>query len=146
MSLQGGALIAILLAIAGLHFYWGLGGFWPGHDSNSLRETVVGTKGGPMFGFWACAMVVGALAAAAAFVWARHSPLMQSPLRVVILAAYAVLILVFAARGVASYVSPVFDYARGRPFFELNLWLYAPLCLLIATLYVIDFPRGQEAH
>lgn len=143
MSVPGAALIAILLAIAALHFSWGVGNVWPGHDSNSLRETVAGTARGPMYGFWACAMVAGALAAAAAIVWSRHSPLMESPLRWVILAGYAVLILVFAARGLAAYVSPVFEYARGRPFFELNLWLYAPLCLLIAALYVLDFPRGR---
>lgn len=141
MSLYAAALIAILLAIAALHLSWGVGSTWPGHDSNSLRETVVGTARGPMYGFWACAMVAGALAAAAAVVWARHSPLMDGLLRWVILAGYVVLILVFAARGLAPYVSPVFEYARGRPFFDLNLWLYAPLCLLIAALFVLDFPR-----
>lgn len=144
MSIPGVALIVILLAIAALHLSWGLGNVWPGHDSNSLRETVVGTSGGPMYGFWACAMVAGALGAAAAIVWARHSPLMDGPLRWVIFAGYVVLILVFAARGLAPYVSPVFEYARGRPFFELNLWLYAPLCLLIAALLALDFPRALK--
>jgi hypothetical protein len=141
VSLPGAALIAILLAIAGLHLYWGLGGLWPGHDSNSLRETVVGAARGPMPGLWPSAMVAAALAAAAIIVWARHSPLNEGMLRGLILAGYVVLILVFAARGLAPYVSPVFEYARGRPFFELNLWLYAPLCLAIAALYVLDFPR-----
>jgi len=141
MSAPGLVLIAILLAIAGLHLYWGLGGLWPGHDVNSLRETVIGAARGSMPGFWPSAMVAGALAAAAAIVWARHSTLMAGPLAAVIQAGYAVLILVFAARGLASYLSPVFDYARGRPFYELNLWLYAPLCLAIAALLALDFPR-----
>lgn len=144
MSIQALLLIAILLAIAGLHLYWGFGGLWPGHDTNALREMVVGTARGPMPGLAASAMVAAALAAGAAIVWARHSPLKEGPLRWVILAGYVVLILVFAARGLAPYVSPVFEYARGRPFFALNLWLYAPLCLLIAALYLLDFPRGGE--
>lgn len=143
MSLAAWALIAILLAIAALHLYWGFGGFWPGTDSNSLRETVAGTARGPMYGLAACAMVAGALGAAAAVVVARHSALMNSPLRLVVFAGYVVLILVFAARGLAPYVSPAFEYARGRPFFELNLWIYAPLCLAIAALFVLDFPRTR---
>jgi Protein of unknown function (DUF3995) len=143
VSVVSGALIAILLAIAALHLYWGFGGLWPGSDSNSLRDTVVGAARGPMYGLVACAMVAGALGAAAAVVVARHSALMNSPLRLVILAGYVVLILIFAARGIAPYVSPVFEYARGRPFFELNLWVYAPLCLAIAALFVIDFPRTR---
>lgn len=144
MSLPGAALIAILLAIAALHVYWGFGGVWPGHDSNSLRATVVGTARGPMYGLTACAMVAGALAAAVALVVARHSMLMDTPLRLVVLAGYVVLVLIFAARGIAPYVSPAFEYARGQPFFDLNLRLYAPLCLAIALLFVLDFPRLQR--
>ncbi len=151
MSIPGVALIALLLAIAALHLYWGIGGLWPGHDPNSLREMVVGTAQGPMpprmgplSGVWPAAIVAGLLASGAAIVTARHSALMDGPLRWLILAGYAVLILVFAARGLAPYVSPVFEYARGRPFFELNLRLYAPLCLFIAALFVWTFPRSVE--
>jgi hypothetical protein len=144
LTLAGGALVAILLAIAALHFYWGVGGVWPGTDSETLRQTVVGTASGPMYGFLACAIVAGALASAAAVVVVRHSGLMGGPLRFLVLAGYVVLILVFAMRGIAPYVTPVFEYARGRPFFELNLWLYAPLCLAIATLLLLDFPRGRS--
>ena len=147
MSLPGAAVIAALLAIAALHLYWGFGGVWPGTDSNSLREIVVGTRGGPMYGLAACALVAGALITAAAVVAARHSTLIGGPLKLLILAAYCVLILVFMVRGLAPYVSPVFEYARGRPFFELNLWLYAPLCLAIAALLAFDFldSRSREA-
>lgn len=145
MSASGAILIAVLMAIAALHLYWGFGGVWPGGDADSLRATVVGTARGAMPGLALCALVAGALAAAAAIVWARHSPLMEGPLRLVLLAGYAVLILVFAARGLAPYVSPVFEYARGQPFFALNLWLYAPLCLALAGLLILDFPRGARA-
>jgi len=33
-----GALVVVLLALATLHFYWGLGGRWPGHDDRSLSR------------------------------------------------------------------------------------------------------------
>jgi hypothetical protein len=51
-----------------------------------------------------------------------------------------VLIAVFALRGLAPYVTPVFEYARGTPFFELNRLYYAPLCLVIAAGLAINFP------
>lgn len=150
MSVAGGTLIALLLAIAALHLYWGFGGLWPGHDANSLREMVVGTSQGPMpprmgplAGVWSAAIVAGLLATGAAIVVARHSSLMGGPLRWLILAGFVGLILVFATRGLAPYVSDVFEYARGRPFFDLNLRFYAPLCLAIAALLVLDFPRGR---
>jgi hypothetical protein len=41
-------------------------------------------------------------------------------------------------------VSPVFEYARGTPFFELNRLYYAPLCLLIAAALAADFPRAAQ--
>lgn len=145
MSLPGAALIALLLAIAALHLYWGLGGFWPGHDSDSLRRTVVGTSSGRMYGLGPSAMVAGALAAAAIVVAARHSALMQGPISLIVIAGYVVLVMVFAGRGLAPYVSPVFEYARGQPFFDLNLRIYAPLCLVIAALFVLDFPDLQRA-
>jgi len=39
---------------------------------------------------------------------------------------------VFAARGLATYVPPVFRYANGTPFATLNRRAYGPLCLAIA--------------
>ena len=67
-----------------------------------------------MYGLAACALVAGALIVAAAVVAARHSTLIGGPLKLLILAAYCVLILVFMVRGLAPYVSPVF-VVRARP-------------------------------
>lgn len=145
MSLPAWVLIAVLLAIAALHLYWGLGGRWPGHDDDSLRLMVVGAKHGRMYGFWPSAMVAGALTAAAAVVFARHSPIMGGGLSWIVLAGYVVLVLVFGLRGLAPYVTPAFEYARGTPFFDLNRAYYAPLCLIIAALFVIDHPAWKAA-
>lgn len=134
------ALIAIFLALAALHLYWGVGGRWPGRDEDSLRLMVAGVKQGRMYGFLPCAMVAMALSAAAAIVTARNSAIMDGEFAWVVVAGYSVLIAVFGLRGIAPYVSPVFEYARGTPFFALNRLYYAPLCLLIAAALFADFP------
>jgi hypothetical protein len=142
VSALGAALIAVLLLLAGLHLYWGLGGRWPGYDDNSLRLMVVGTKHGRMYGFWPSAMVAAALASAALVVFARHSGL-AGPFSWIVIAGYVVLLLVFGLRGLAPYLTPAFEYARDTPFFALNQSYYAPLCLLIAAGLVFDFPRAS---
>jgi hypothetical protein len=35
-------LTMVLIALAALHAWWGVGGRWPGHDERSLVELVVG--------------------------------------------------------------------------------------------------------
>ncbi len=62
----------------------------------------------------------------------------------VIFGGYAALVLVFGLRGLAPYVTPIFNYARQTPFFVLNRRYYAPLCLLIAAGLVVDFPPGAD--
>lgn len=137
----GGALILLFLLLAALHLYWGVGGRWPGHDEDSLRLMVSGVKRGRMYGFAACAAVALALAAAAAVVFARHSALMVSPFAWVVVTGYVVLILVFGLRGLAPYLTPVFEYARGTPFFDLNRLYYSPLCLAVALGLVVNLLR-----
>lgn len=95
-----------------------------------------------MYGLGPCAAVAFALTSATAVVYARHSIIMTSPLAWVVIAGFVLLILVFGGRGLAPYVSNVFDYARGTPFFDLNRQYYAPLCLAIAAGLALDFPRS----
>jgi hypothetical protein len=140
MTITGSALIAVLLAIGALHFYWGVGGRWPGHDDASLVSIVAGAKSGRMYGFAACAAVAFAFALAAAIVAARHSSIMSGGFGWIITAGYVVLILVFALRGLAPYFTPIFEYARGTPFFDLNRLYFAPLCLIIAAGLALNVP------
>lgn len=142
MTLTGAALIAVMLSIGALHLYWGVGGRWPGHDDASLVSIVAGAKNGRMYGFAACAAVALALASAASVVGARHSAIMSGGFGWVVTAGYLVLIAVFALRGLAPYLTPLFEYARGTPFFELNRLYYAPLCLAIAAGLALNFPRS----
>lgn len=123
-------LAAALFALAGIHLYWGLGGRWPGHDEASMVEHVVGrTRGMRAPGFLASAAVALALAAGGALVLASLAP---TPWDGWLKAARWALLLVFAGRGLATYVPPVFRYAEGTPFATLNRRAYGPLCLAIA--------------
>jgi hypothetical protein len=135
------ALVTIMLGLlAALHFYWGLGGRWPGHDDRSLVEMVVGrTRDMKAPDFWACLFVTFALLAAAALV-ALHGGLLRLSLpdwvRVIVQVGFWTAFAVFAARGVAGFVPAAFRYAEGTPFARLNLLLYSPLCLAIAAGFV----------
>jgi hypothetical protein len=113
-------LSAMLIAVAALHLYWGLGGFWPGHNNDSLVGIVVGPgPGGPVPPLWA-SLPAGAL-------WAC--------------------VFVFVARGLATY-SWFFDNTQGTAFYELNRVLYFPLCLALGIgLGIVWFgrPRGGRS-
>lgn len=124
-------LAATLFALAGVHLYWAFGGRWPGHDEASMVEHVVGrTAGMRAPGPLASAAVAAALAAGGLLVLAVLAPTsVWSPW---LKAARWVLFAVFALRGLATYVPPVFRYAEGTPFARLNRRAYGPLCLAIA--------------
>lgn len=123
-------LAAALFALAGIHLYWGFGGRWPGHDEASMVEHVVGrTRGMRAPGFLASAAVAAALAAGGVL---ALSSLTQTRWDGALGAARWALFAVFAGRGLASYVPPVFRYAEGTPFATLNRRAYGPLCLAIA--------------
>lgn len=142
MSITGALLIFVLLLLAGLHLYWGVGGVWPGHDAESLRLTVVGTRRGTMPGIAACAAVATALVAAAAIVFFGQWRVASGAPSLIVCGGYATLILMFGLRGLAPYLTGAFEYSRGTPFFDLNRQYYAPLCLLIAGGFALNFPAG----
>lgn len=121
----------ILFLLAAIHLYWGFGGRWPGHDEASMVEHVVGrTRGMKAPGLLASAAVALALAIGGGLVLATIFP--PPPLEPLLQAARWILFAVFAGRGLAAYVPPVFRYAEGTPFWRLNRRAYGPLCLAIA--------------
>lgn len=123
-------LAAALFALSAIHLYWGLGGRWPGHDEASMVEHVVGrTRGMRAPGLLASTGVALALAAGGALILAT---LTRTPWDPLFQAARWGLFAVFAGRGLATYVPPVFRYAEGTPFATLNRRAYGPLCLAIA--------------
>jgi hypothetical protein len=142
------ALSVTLLAIAGIHIYWGLGGFWPGNNEASLVDMVIGMPAGtPIPPLWACAVVAVCLIvpAGAALILAGLFPnffpqwLAWAPA-----AALWVSALVFLARGVSTYVSPLVESARATAFYALDRMIYAPLCIALgAALIAVWFLRTR---
>jgi hypothetical protein len=133
-TVLAGLLIAAMAALSVLHAYWGFGGVWPGTDAASLAQTVVGTRGGRMPGLGPSLFVAACLAAVAILIAWRAGlvPGLDLPSWLWV-AGYSGALLVFAARGIAGFVPPVFRYAAGTPFERLNVALYSPLCLAIAA-------------
>lgn len=131
-----GALALSLLIIAALHVYWGLGGFWPATDSQSLARTVVGGPAGMQSPpAWACFGVGLVLAVAAslvlAFVGVFALPLPAAWLRWGMVALAAV----FLLRGVGGYFMERWRPSMaGSPFVRLNKLIYSPLCLVLGVL------------
>jgi hypothetical protein len=128
-------LIAVLVALAALHAWWGVGGRWPGHDERSLVELVVGRKHS-MPGLVACMLVASALLAAAGLVALQGKVIsvdFGAAGEKLVQAGFWIACSVFALRGLAGFIPPVFAYARGTPFAALNRRFYSPLCLLIAA-------------
>lgn len=124
-------LAGVLILLAAIHLYWGFGGRWPGHDEASMVEHVVGrTRGMKAPSLAASVAVALALAAGGGLVLATIVP--PTPFEPALKAARWVLFAVFALRGVATYVPPVFRYAEGTPFWRLNRRAYGPMCLAIA--------------
>lgn len=144
MDLAGAALILLLGAIGGIHLAWALGLYWPGTDGVSRAAYVVGTRGRALLGFWSWASIAIAFFCAVAVVWIAHQPIDHPLHALVAYGGYAVLVLVFTFRGLAPYLTRVFAYARGTPFYTLNRRYYAPTCLTLAAGLIADFPPGIE--
>jgi len=134
-------LIVVLVALAALHAWWGMGGRWPGHDDRSLVELVVGrTRSMRMPGLVRCMLVASALFAAAGLV-ALHGKVISVEFSVpgerLVEAGFWMAGAVFGLRGLAGFIPPIFAYARGTPFARLNRLFYSPLCLLIAAGFAV---------
>jgi hypothetical protein len=137
MKVVSGCLILVLVALAALHAYWGLGGRWPGHDEHSLVELVVGRTRAMRMPRFGASMLVAAALFCAAMLAALQSNLIPVDLgapaqRLAQIGVWTVFG-VFALRGLAGFIPSIFAYAQSTPFAKLNRVIYSPLCLLIAA-------------
>ncbi len=134
-------LIVVLVVLAGLHAWWGMGGRWPARDERSLVERIVGrTPSMRMPGFVASMLVASALFAAAVLVALQGNVIsMDFGARVqgFVRTGFWIAFAVFALRGVAGFIPPIFAYADGTAFAALNRRFYSPLCLLIAAGFAV---------
>ncbi|MEP0067858.1 DUF3995 domain-containing protein [Pyruvatibacter sp.] len=131
-------LMSLLILIALIHAYWGLGGRWPGTDDTSFVEHVVGrTKDMQPPPPLACFGVSAALVMATCLVATKAGLISIAavpPLAIDV--AFWGAACVFALRGIAGYIPAAMAYAHDTPFHRLNRLYYSPLCLIIAAGFV----------
>lgn len=141
MNVAPTILILVLVVLAVLHAWWGFGGLWPGRDERHLVGLVVGrTRSMQMPGLVASLLVALALLTAAALVALRAKLIsvdFGAPVDGLLRTGFWIAFAVFALRGVAGFIPPIFTYASGTPFETLNRRFYSPLCLLIAIGFVL---------
>ena len=132
------ALAAVLVLIAALHAYWGIGGTWPGTDPKSCARAVVGFKGVDAMPSPAACFAVAAMIGAASLLALALGGFFASPFERMPLAGAAFFVgLVFLGRGVAGFTPPWRRLASEMPFARLDMRYYSPLCLLIGTGFVV---------
>ena len=140
MNTFAGLLIAAVLAADGLlHLYWATGHLWPARDPKTLSRAVLNVDisfATPGVFALACALLLGAFTVLARV----HSlgmlgqllpaPLLQ--LGILVIAAGLLL------RGLAGIVWALgLVAAKSELFYQLNLLLYTPVCLLLFAAAVI---------
>lgn len=125
----------IFVVLAGVHAYWAVGGLWPGTDTDSLHRTVVGGAPGRYAPGPTATWMVAAILLTAALTVLGGAGLLPVPvprpwLRTSALVGAALLLL----RGLQGFVDTrMRPGTAGGPFARLNVWLYSPLCLLLAV-------------
>ena len=144
MTLLAVLLTLVLLAIALLHAYWGVGGMWPGADQADLARRVAGFANSSHSGQSpvACFLVAAALCFCA-IVALVPGGIVASPFPFFILGPPALVItLVFLGRGIAGYTLAWRRLTPVQPFARLDRLVYSPLCLFIGAGFFTLGIRG----
>jgi hypothetical protein len=127
-------LAAILVLIAALHVYWGIGGIWPGSDQKSCAHAVVGFAGVETMPSASAAFAVAAMIIASALIVLALGDVFASPFDHIQLAGAALFIaLVFLGRGIAGFTPAWRRLTPEVPFARLDVRYYSPLCLVLGA-------------
>ena len=127
-------LFCILVLIAGVHFYWAFGGFWPGKDEVSLARIVVGKKNiSRMPSRLLTLAVVVAIFVASLWPLMWRSIISYSLPQGFLWFGMVVLMLVFLGRGIVGYLPFFTNKMSEQPFSRLNALYFSPLCLAIGA-------------
>jgi hypothetical protein len=129
-------ILVSLCAVAALHAYWALGGFWPGHDGKSLAAAVVGVPGMRAMPGRAITLAVAAMLLflalwpgfLAPWVAANVAPFL-APLGSLLIA------LVFLGRGVARMVPSLKRRHSAEPFATYDARYFSPFCLALGVAF-----------
>jgi hypothetical protein len=105
---------SLLAALSALHFYWAVGGLWPGTTRHDLAAKVIGDR--PLPGPAAC-LIVAVLLLIGPALYPRLSAQ------------------VFLLRGLLGMVEVhLRPTIRGTPYQKLSRRIYSPLSLLLGAL------------
>ena len=125
----------LLLLVSAVHLLWVFGSTWPAKDEKSLAKIVVGSKGIQTMPPRLASLIVALVLLGATHVVLVSANLMHGPLLArmydIILVA---MILIFSARGLASYTPQWRAMVPEQPFASNDQKFYGPLCIVIATL------------
>ena len=136
MTIIAWALFAVLGAVALLHAYWALGGFWPGRNEAELIAKVAGAARATRMPSPAITWVVGGAIAVSALVPLLLGGVVRASLpRAAIAALGAIIGFVFLARGIAGYLAAWRRMYPREPFATRDVRYFSPLCLLVAAGY-----------
>jgi Protein of unknown function (DUF3995) len=143
MTMLALALAVLLILIATLHVYWGIGGIWPGSDPKSCARAVVGFAGIETMPSTAASFAVASMIIAATLVALALGGLFASPFDRVQLAGVALFIgLAFFGRGIAGFTPAWRRLTPEMPFARLDTRYYSPLCLIIGAGFVFLAMEG----
>jgi len=141
MTMIGALVCGTLVLIALVHAGWAFGMHWPARDETALVRTVIGAPRMTKMPGTGLTLVVAAMIAVAGMcaLWLGGVLVLPFPGWMKPITG-SVLALVFAARGVATFVAALTGAGslqdRVEPFATLDRSLYAPLCLLLAVGFV----------
>jgi Protein of unknown function (DUF3995) len=122
-------LSTVLVLIAALHAYWGLGGTWPERNAADLARAVVGDGRTRMPPPWSCFTVAALLLVVAAWPWA----MVAAPDNPAAMVVGIVLAAIFFVRGSAGYSPRWRQRFSTEPFATRDMRFYSPLCMALAT-------------
>jgi hypothetical protein len=138
MAIAALILFTLLLAIAALHFAWGLGFLWPAKTERELVSLVVGKTGlkkmpsqVQCFAAAGAIFLTGLLALVAGNI--IELPWMRNTSTVLALVAACI----FLGRGIAGFIPTWRVRFSQQPFATFDRFYYSPFCLAAAAIFLL---------
>jgi hypothetical protein len=137
-------LVALMLVLlAALHVYWGLGGVWPGTDQKSCARAIAGFKGIDRMPSPPAAFGVAAALAVAALIALALAGIVTLPLPAALIRLGGLgAALVFLGRGIAGFTPAWRRITPEMPFARNDRLYFSPLCLLIGAGFTLLLIQG----
>lgn len=143
MTLVATLVALVLVLLAALHVYWGLGGVWPGTDEKSCARAIAGFKGIDRMPSPPAAFGVAAALAVAALIALALAGIVTLPLPAALIRLGGLgAALVFLGRGIAGFTPAWRRITPEMPFARNDRLYFSPLCLLIGAGFTLLLIQG----